>query len=247
MTLRLIVILIFSIATLNAKTIYINYSVEFGIVGEVAKIEATLTTNKQKYILDSNVSVLGYIANKVTGNLRERHTSKGHIENGLLVTDRYEMIEFYGKYKRITVYTANHKNKTVTRHIRKWKTGKKVIDTKRVLNYYGSEDMIVLFLNLPQYIEDKHKSRTYKFSAIGIDHKKGRRDVIIPAPKLLKKIKVLTGKEGKDDWYSRVVLYRKVYHSEKGELDIRIGKEGIVEQAVLKDLIFFGDIRIIRQ
>jgi hypothetical protein len=42
-------------------------------------------------------------------------------------------------------------------------------------------------------------------------------------------------------------MHRQLYQSSQGELDVRIGKEGLVEKAVLKDLIFFGDVRIIKQ
>ena len=60
-------------------------------------------------------------------------------------------------------------------------------------------------------------------------------------------MKSLLGKGKEGDWYSTVVMHRKLYHSKQGELDVRIGQEGLVEKAVLKDLIFFGDVRIIKQ
>ncbi len=55
------------------------------------------------------------------------------------------------------------------------------------------------------------------------------------------------GQSKKGDWYSKVVMHRKLYNSEKGELEVRMDKDSLVEKAVLKDLIFFGDVRIIRQ
>jgi hypothetical protein len=96
-------------------------------------------------------------------------------------------------------------------------------------------------------IKKKHKSKNYRFSVVGADRKNGRVDVIVPSGNALKQMKILMGEGKKGDWYSKVVMHRKLYQSEKGELDVRIGKEGIVEKAVLKDLIFFGDVRIIRQ
>ena len=240
-------ILIFYTLVLNAKNIEADYSVEFGIVGEVARVHATLTADHKFYTLDANVSAVGVIAKTVTDNLKERHISKGHIVNGLLMTDMYQMIKSYGDYTSTTIYTVKHRKKKVTRQYIKWKKGKKIINEKVTLGYYGRDDMMTLFLNLPKHIKNKHKSKNYRFSVVGADRKNGRVDVTIPSGNSLKQIKSLVDEGKKGDWYSKVVMHRKLYQSKKGELDVRIGKEGIVEKAVLKDLIFFGDVRIIRQ
>ena len=238
---------IFFSPVLTAKNIEADYSAEFGIVGEVARAHATLTSNGKAYTLDANIRAVGAIAKIVTNNLKERHISKGHIVNGLLVTDLYQMIKSYGVYTSTTIYRVNHKKKRVTRHYIKWEKNKEIINEKVTLGYYGRDDLMTLFLNLPKHIKNKHKSKNYRFKVVGADRKNGRVDVIVPSGNALKQMKILVGEGKKGDWYSKVVMHRKLYQSKKGELDVRIGKEGIVEKAVLKDLIFFGDVRIIRQ
>ena len=42
-------------------------------------------------------------------------------------------------------------------------------------------------------------------------------------------------------------MQRQLYDSKRGELELKMGADGILEMAVLKDLMFFGDIRILRQ
>ena len=59
--------------------------------------------------------------------------------------------------------------------------------------------------------------------------------------------KYFVGKGELGDWFTTVIMHRQLYQSTQGELDVRIGEEGLVEKAVLKDLIFFGDVRIIKQ
>ena len=240
-------IFIFYTFVLNAKNIEADYSVEFGIVGEVARVHATLTADYKFYTLDAHVSAVGAIAKTVTDNLKERHISKGHIVNGLLITDMYQMIKSYGDYASTTIYTVKHRKKKVIRQYIKWKNGKKIINEKVTLGYYGRDDMMTLFLNLPKHIKNKHQSKKYRFSVVGADRKNGRVDVVIPSGNTLKQIKGLVGQGEKGDWYSKVVMHRKLYNSEQGELEVRIGREGLVDKAVLKDLIFFGDVRIIRQ
>ncbi|HSR73574.1 MAG TPA: hypothetical protein VLL31_01910, partial [Sulfurovum sp.] len=95
--------------------------------------------------------------------------------------------------------------------------------------------------------KEKHTPKKYRFKAVGADRKNGRVDLTIPLPEHLKKMKTLLGEGKEESWYAKVVMHRKLYHSKQGELDVRIGKEGLVDKAVLKDLIFFGDVRIIRQ
>ncbi|MCW8821151.1 MAG: hypothetical protein OQK45_02905 [Sulfurovum sp.] len=238
--------LLFFSTVLNAKNIKADYSVEFGIVGEVGKVHATLTSEQNFYILDANVSAVG-IAKAVTDNLKERHISKGHVINGLLVTDMYQMIKSYGNYTSTTIYRVNHRKKKLTRQYKRWKYDKLIENRTVTLDYYGKDDMMTLFLNLPKHIKHKYTEKKYQFKAIGADRKNGRVDIAIPSEKSLKQMKSLLGKGKEGDWYSTVVMHRKLYHSKKGELAVIIDKEGLVDKAVLKDLIFFGDVRIIKK
>ncbi|MCO4846109.1 MAG: hypothetical protein KC427_08840 [Sulfurovum sp.] len=237
---------IFCTSLLNAKHIEADYSVEFGMFGEVGKVHATLTSDNRYYMLDANVSAEG-IARAVTDDLKERHISKGHIFKGFLVTDMYQMIKSYGHYTSTTIYRVDHKKKRLTRQYKKWKYDKQIRNETEALEYYGKDDMMTLFLNFPKHIKQKQTAKKYRFKAIGADRKNGRVDVTIPTQNALEQMKSLVGEDQEGDWYCTVVMYRKLYQSKQGELDVRIGKEGLVEKAVLKDLIFFGDVRIIRQ
>ena len=39
----------------------------------------------------------------------------------------------------------------------------------------------------------------------------------------------------------------KIYKSKDGELMVRMGADGIIQKAVLKDIFMYGDVRIIRE
>lgn len=239
-------LLLFFSPLLHAREIAADYSVEYGIFGQVGKAHAILTSDEKYYVLDANVSAQG-IAKAVTDDLKERHISKGHISKGFLVTDMYQMIKSFGPYTSTTIYRVDHKKKRVTRQYKKWKYDQQIINETELLDYYGKDDLMTLFLNLPAHIKEKQRPRRYQFKVVGEDRKNGRVDITIPSKQTLKEIIDFVGEAEEGDWYSRVVMYRKLYHSKQGELDVRIGKEGLVEKAVLKDLIFFGDVRIIRQ
>ena len=158
---------IFFSSVVTAKNIEAYYSAEFGIVGEVARAHATLTSNGKAYTLDANIQAVGAIAKTVTDNLKERHISNGHIVNGLLVTDVYQMIKSYGVYNSTTIYRVDHKRKRVTRHYIKWKKGKEIINEKVRLGYYGKDDLMTLFMNLSKHIKKKYKSKKMIVTPIG--------------------------------------------------------------------------------
>ncbi|MCF6245526.1 MAG: hypothetical protein L3J43_10895 [Sulfurovum sp.] len=229
-----------------AKTMMEKYSVEYGIIGEIAKVSASMKTNKNSYVIDANLTVIGFIANKATDNLKERHISKGHISKGKYITDMYQMIKSYGKYNATTIYRTNHKKKYVTREYKKWKNGKLIIHEKLKLKYYATHDLTNIFMNLAQYKMQK-TGKEYVKKVVGADRKNGSVLLSLPTAKEAYSMKKILGKTKKGEWYAKLIMQRQVYDSKRGELELKVGNDGMLEMAVLKDLVFFGDVRIIRE
>lgn len=107
--------------------------------------------------------------------------------------------------------------------------------------------MVTLFLNLAKHIKDKKKPNHYIFKAVGADKKNGRVDIVIPSGVDSKEMSDLVGVPKEGEWLVNLVMHRQLYKSKQGELMVRMGKESMIEKAVLKDLIFFGDVRIIKK
>jgi len=241
------------IISLEAKKIVVDYVVEFGVIGQVGKVHTLYSDDNAHYIIDTNLSAVGMLAQKMTHHLKERHICKGFIsKDGTRVVTRYQMIKSYGKYKSTTIYKVNHQSKKVTKQYIKWEKrdkgkDKKILDYTYTLGYYARSDMVTLFLNLDHYIQHKNKPKHYIFKAVGADREKGRVDVRIPRKKETMMMKSLLGVPKNGEWLMNLVMHRQLYHSKKGELMVRMGKDGIVQKAVLKDILFFGDIRIIKK
>jgi hypothetical protein len=231
--------------SLNAKTVTAKYKVEFGIIGEIGIANALLTKNQQSYVIDVELKATG-LAKTLSGNRKEQHISKGHIENGVMVSDLYQVIKSHGSTTTNKIYRINHKTKIVTKEYKRWKRGKLTKDKMTTMDYYSKDDLLTLYFNLDKKIKDKRDAKTYTFKAIGAEKQKGSVDVIIPNQNQLNEYKEAVGKIDKGSWYARAIINQDIFSSDKGELLLRIGKDGITEKAVLKDLIFFGDIRAIR-
>ena len=250
---KLIVLSLCFVHILSAKTMQVDYRVEFGIFGEIGKVHTEYWDNNKTYLIDTNLSAEGYIAQSVTHHLKERHICKGIItKNKKRIATSYQMLKRYGEYRSMTLYKVDHAHKRVIKTYKKWllKKGKperKIQDYTYTLDYYGVDDMVTLFLNLSYKIKNKYKPKHYRFKAVGADRKHGDVDIIIPTKKQAEEMIELLGKPRKGEWLMNLIMHRQLYRSKQGELMVRMSEESTIEKAVLKDLFFFGDVRIIRK
>jgi len=230
---------------LYAETITADFKVEFGIFGEIGVANAVLTKDATSYEINVKLEATG-LSKTLSGNRKEHHISKGHIENGVMVSDLYQVIKSHGSKTTNKVYRINHETKIVTKEYKQWKNGKLRKDKNSTIDYYSKDDLLTLYFNLDKKIKDKTKAKEYKFMAVGAEKQKGRVDVVIPTKSGRKEFKDALGEED-DNWYARAIIHQDIFSSDRGELLLRIGKDGVTEKAVLKDLILFGDIRAIRK
>lgn len=227
------------ISQMQAKVLDVSYKVSFGILGQLGVCDAQLETKGDRYTIDIKVKASG-IAKALSKNRKERHISKGHIVNGMLVSDTYKVINTYGKKYNEKIYRIDHKKKRVTKDNTK-KNQDKVTEKKHtVLDFYSENDLLTLYFNLPKMITDRSKATTYEFSAVGAERQEGKVKVRIPKESELKEYKKTLGKG--DYWYMTAIIYQKIFASNKGELMLAVGKDGVAQKAVLKDLILFGDL-----
>ncbi len=226
----------------QAETITADYKVEFGIFGEIGVANATLTKDDTSYTIDVELAATG-LAKKLSGNRKEHHISKGHIEDGVMVSDLYQVIKSHGNKTTNKVYYIDHQNRSVVKSYKHWKNGKLSSDSNTSMDYYSKNDLLTLYFNLDKMVKDKQKSASYTFTAVGAEKQNGSVDVIIPKSNELNEFKESVGAKDKNGWYARAIINQDIFASDKGELLLRVGEDGITQKAVLKDLILFGDVR----
>lgn len=226
----------------HAKTINVDYLVEFGIFGEIGVANAVLTQNGATYEIDIKLKATG-IAKTLSGGREERHISTGHIENGIMISDMYQVMKTTSSKTVNKVYRIDHINKKVSKEYQRWKNGVKVKD-ENTTEIYSQDDLLTLYFNLNSYIPEKTKSQDLMFTAVGAERQNGSVTMHIPDSSELKEYKELLGTDGA--WYAQAIINQDIFSSDKGELMLSIADDGITKKAVLKDLIFFGDIRATR-
>ena len=101
---------------------------------------------------------------------------------------------------------------------------------------------MTLYFNLNKKIDRTKEDKHYTFLAVGAEKQDGKAEIYIPKKSDYSEYEEMVGKNN-NSWYARAIIHQNIFSSDKGELMLRIGNDGITQKAVLKDLIFFGDIR----
>ena len=107
------------------------------------------------------------------------------------------------------------------------------------LEFFTKNDLLSLFFNLNELIEFKD-TKNYSFNAVGANKTDGKIDLLIPSKNKIQQINKTMKKEKE----KKLIVYinQKIFGSEKGELLLSLNNEGFCSIAILKDVIFFGDI-----
>ena len=235
----IVISMLFATLYAGAETIDAHYRVSFGVIGEIAEARAHLERKGDRYRIEVAGEATGF-ARSLSRNRKEKQVSEGHIKEGLLVPDRYSIIRSFGNKVIKRVYTIDHKTQQIIQHNEKTESGKLVWKDQKVLKYYAVNDLLTLYFNISILIPDKEKKATYTFKAVGAEKQHGSVEAIIPG----KSEQVDYEKElGKGNyWYLTAIIHQKIFASNKGELILSIGQDGVTQRAILKDVVMFGDI-----
>ena len=242
--LSLVGAIVFLSNVLLSEDIIAKFDVSYGVFGKVGTANAVLQKNKNVYTINMELATTG-LANILSGGRKEHHISKGHMENALMVSDMYQVTKTQGSTVVSKEYKVDHKRKRIFKTYRKYKKGKLVSEKNTTLDYYTKNDLLTLYFNLDTSIKDKRKEKTYVFKAVGAERQKGKVIVIIPNKKVLKQYQKDLGTGS--SWYATSIIHQKIFSSKEGRLMLGIAEDGITNKAVLKDVIFFGDITAVRR
>ena len=226
-----------------AETIQSNYDVSYGIFGKIGTAKALLKKEAKTYSINIKLEATG-LAKILSRGRAEHHISKGHIRNGVMISDLYQVIKSHGDVVINKEYWIDHKKRKIIKKYTKYKNGKLITNKTSSLNFYAEDDLLTLYFNLDLVIKEKQKPHTYSFRAVGAERQKGKVTVIIPKKDKMKHYIDALGDDSA--WYATAIIHQKIFSSKEGRLMLGVAKDGITNKAVLKDVIFFGDIRAIR-
>lgn len=226
---------------LFAKVTNVDYDAKFGIFGKIGSLKTKLTKGATKYKIDTRMDLSG-LAKRLFGSNTGRYISKGHIIDGLMISDLYQVIERYDNTVVSKEYWTDHKKRVVTKKIKKWKDGKLVENSKESLDFYAKDDLLTLYFNLDKAIDTKGKK--YNFKVVGLEKQNGRVQITVPKEADTQSYRDDLGDS--DNWYAKALIYQKNFKNKKGDILLSVSKDGYIKKAVIKDVLMYGDARLER-
>ncbi len=225
----------------SAQMTELNYKATFGIFGTVGTIENRLTHNDETYEIATKVTLAG-LAKILLSGQADHYISKGHMENGLMVSDFYEMISKKKDKKTSKEYHIDHKGKYVTKRVRKWVKAKLVQDRIEKLKFYAKDDLLTLYFNLGTAV--KQKGKNYLFKAVGLEKQNGEVQITVPDDAQVAAYEKDLGQGA--DLYAKALIHQKNFRKKKGDILLAIAKDGFITKSVIKDILFYGDAELTR-
>ncbi len=202
-----------------------EYAISYAIFGKIGEAEASLAVEGSRYRIAIQAHATG-VAKLMSNRRVERYESRGSVVNGKLKPEIFIVETYKGKHFRsLHRFLFDHKRKTVREIIdltdqREHKHKEKVVD------YYAQEDILTLFFNLRFYLKSRCANKKCTIVAVGANEKDGKVDITALGENRFK-----------------VILHRRIFASKEGEMQIHINRYGICDRALLKDVVFFGDVK----
>lgn len=226
---------------LSAQETQLNYTATFGVFGKVGSIENTLMQDEKNYEINTKVTLAG-LAKVLLSGQTEHYVSKGHMENGLMVSDFYKMTSKKKDKIVSKEYHIDHQDKYVTKRYRRWDKGKLVKDDTEKLKFYAKDDLLTLYFNLGNAVKEKGKK--YLFTAVGLEKQNGKVHITVPEDS---KVDIYKKDLGEDaELYAKALIHQKNFRKKKGDILLAVAKDGFINKSVIKDILFYGDAQLFR-
>jgi len=250
---KLLLLFIVTLFSLNnyAQTIEVKYDITYGSLLDLGVATSTLNVEEDNYSILMKAKTIG-ISKILTNNRIEIYESHGKIVNNQFFPKKFIKTKKDNNKIRVRTFTFKHQEKKILVHDIK-KGNEKILNDELKqesrkfhheitydLDYYADNDILSLFFNLRKKLPKFKKGNEYTLNAVGANKTKGLINILMPSKKDLDKINNYL----KTDDKSKFIAYinQKIFQSKRGELLISLNKEGFCSYAVLKDVLFFGDI-----
>lgn len=249
----LILLCIFTVFTSSAfsKLIEAKYDITYGSFLNLGLATSTLEVKKDTYKIKMLAKTTG-MAKFLTNSRIEIYESHGKIIDDIFIPHTFIKIKQDNNKKRVRTYTFDYKNKKIllndkksakkTKYNQKLEKETILVNSEKnsSLNYFANNDILSLFFNLKNRIKTYKDGQEYTLKAVGANKTKGLINILMPSKEDFERLN--RALKTKDKSKFTVFINQKIFQSQKGELLISLNKEGFCSCAVLKDVLFFGDI-----
>ena len=234
-----ILLFIFTLFTFNiyAQEFVAKYDITYGNFLKLGVANNILNIKDNTYKIRIEAHTTG-MAKILTNNRVEIYESYGKFIDNQFIPKKFIKIKQDKYKKRVRTYTFDHKNQKIFLHDKRSGKKKKITSSfkeefqtineekKSQLDYFAKDDILSLFFNMQEKLLTYKSGKEYILNAVGANKTKGLINI-------LKK---------DDKGKFTAFINQRIFQSKRGELLISLNKHGFCSYAVLKDVLFFGDI-----
>ena len=253
----LILLCTFFLTLLHAKTIAATYDVTFSIFGKIGEADIRFENGANRYYILVDAGLTGKAA-AIGSTRREIHESFGVIVNNVLIPELYKVTRSSDHFKHIDYFVFYHDAKKVEEYRMKEdyiterrfdsKSFRLVSEPKtktsqsfKTLDYYADNDLESLFFNVQSLLSGMKPGDRKLVHAIG-GSRKNKGEVLLTRPNGAKRQELMTLMPKHENNLITALINQDIFKSDKGELYISLDKALLVKEAMLKDVLLFGDI-----
>lgn len=247
---------LFATAALSAEKVENRYDVTFSLFGKIGEANINMECDKGRYHLHADGRLTG-LAASVGKNLKESHDSYGTIVDGLFVPERYVRVRIKEGRRDETVYTFDSERREITkRRVREravlrshfdiatmsavQETEIETSDTTELLPYYAKNDLLSLLFNVRRLIVSMPEGSQRISYTAGTNNEKG--EVLIGNPGDRKRARLKELMPNNEDRLVTVLINQDIFESDRGELLLNLDCDYLISDAMLRNVVLFGDI-----
>lgn len=167
------ILMIMATAALTAST----YDIKTSMMGKVGEVQLSHSNDGRHYSIVADIKATG-LAKMLSKKLHYINKSEGFIKNGEYYATKYSLERNRGGKRSIKVYTFDYKKKTITKHYRRWKSGKLVKNTKTTLSFFTHIDGLNVYPHIVKF-KKTHPAGEYSVIAAGAEKIGGKVDFVI--------------------------------------------------------------------
>ncbi len=252
---RAVLFLLAVTLSIQAAIIEAKYDISFAVFGKIGEAYVALETDEHFYHITVQAGLSGSAAS-LGGHRREKHESFGFIDNGVLTPTLYKK-ERRSDSRNEDTYFVIDPDGTVTKYRFKEKeyedysfdiaTGITAVTKVRKsssvekLPFKADNDLLSLFFNVKTLMKNMERGTHVVKTAAGAKGDKG--EILITNPGGEKRQELADLMKDNKDRFVTVVVNQDIFESDKGELYINLDEDFLAKEAMLKDVLMFGDIR----
>ncbi|NOQ30098.1 MAG: DUF3108 domain-containing protein [Helicobacteraceae bacterium] len=258
---RLLTVLTLLTLSLQATSMSAKYDVTFGFFGKIGEADMSYKNDSTKYKIKIDVRLSEGFINSLANDRKESLTSTGVVKNGVLVPMKYLIERSWNDKNTSSLFIFNHKEHYVNEHraetkvvtqnhvdimslsiVPETKVEKSSSITK--LPFYASNDFQSLMFNLKTFLKSVPVGDRKETRVIGSNNNEGK--ILILHKKITQadrelfheKLSTLVG----------VVINQDIFAKDStGELLVNFDKNEYIQEAILKDILMFGDVKLTRK